>query len=199
MLTTYDISPEEIDTIINKNIPHLFQDLQKIINEFNNHNKDSLPKELKSSISHIGKIFKIWELKKDQIRRETKDHVTVLETPSTIAKEELNANIYNSVERFTTRQLEIGSRFTCELTQDQIRRETKDHVTVLETPIPTAKEELDYKDDSDSDGSISDVEYDTEHHEKIDQLLKRCEMESSIARSTKGFTIERKPAYVIKN
>jgi len=146
--TAYDISPEEIDRIINKNIPSLVQDLLKLRNTFKNQNNNELSKELKMRISHIGKICKIWELRKDQIQRET-------------------LNI-------------------------------KERPVILETPKPMAKKKLDSENDSDSDGSISDVDYDTEHQEKINQLLKRCEIESSLARSTKGFTIERKPAYVIK-
>ena len=146
--TIYDISPEEIDTIISKNIPSLIQDLMKLRNTFNKYPGKELPKDLKMSIFHIGKIHKIWELRKDQINKEMQENTKPPE--------------------------------------------------ILETKKPLETKKSDSGNDSDSDGSVSDIDYDQEHQDKINQLLKRCEMESSLARSSKGFTIERKPAYVIE-
>ena len=154
--TVYDMSPDEIDTIINKNVPSLIQDLLKLRNTFNGQKNKELPKELKMSMFHIGKISKIWELRKDQIVRET------LETKK------------QSVILEATEQ------------------------TNKKTNKPTNKSRSNSGNDSDSDGSVSDVDYDQDHQDKINQLLKRCEMESSLAKSSKGFTIERKPAYVIQ-
>lgn len=140
----YDITDEEINTIMNDNISSFITDLMKLKNTFSKNNSKEIPMDLKMSIFHVGKLWKMWKFRKDQIQNQ----------------------------------------------MEQINKQNKE-----EEKKSSVKDDEDAN-DSDSE-SISDVDYDSDHQKEINKLLALSELESSLARSNKGFTIESKPEYVI--
>lgn len=51
-------------------------------------------------------------------------------------------------------------------------------------------------DDAKTEESVSDIEYEEEHMDKIEHTLERCRVESKVLKSLRGFKIEENPQYV---
>ena len=158
---------EELDDIANVQIPTLVRNLCTIRSQYMTRirNQD-LPRDLDKKLILIGRLYRIWSMRTEQL-----------------AKEADNSNKESSGKEPSGKE-SSGKEPSG---KEPSGKESSDKE-------PSGKESSS-EDQPDSDDSVSDVEYNDDCADDIHKMLHRCNIESRLHRSVKGFTIAPNPQF----
>lgn len=79
----------------------------------------------------------------------------------------------------------------------EARQDYQQRLQNSQSKDPKQDEDVDDDNDKSDEESVSDVDYEERHQDKIENILRRCKLEGGLLKSMRGFRIVEHPQYTV--